>query len=76
MPKPDLEWVPVSEACRRLGINRQRVHQLIRTGELESLRVGPLWLVSARSVEARLKNFPKGQGRRRWARIMQSRKRR
>jgi hypothetical protein len=73
--QPNLAWVPVSEAIRRLGVGKQRIHQLLVAGLLDGQQFGSLWLVSAKSIEARLTEHPKGGGRRRWQRYQQSRNR-
>ena len=44
----------VSEAAEALGVNRQRVHQLIKTGKLSAAKVGSTWIVDGASVDARL----------------------
>lgn len=41
------QMVPVSEAARRLGVNRFRVHQRIAAGSLKAEKVGSSWLVDA-----------------------------
>lgn len=41
----------VPEACRALGLTKQRVHQMIASGVLDVRRVGRDLLVSARSVK-------------------------
>jgi excisionase family DNA binding protein len=42
-----VDLVPVSEAARRLGVNRYRIHQRIAAGSLRAKKVGSLWLVDA-----------------------------
>lgn len=41
------ELVPVSEAARRLGVTRNRVHQRIAEGSLRAEKAGSTWLVDA-----------------------------
>ena len=42
-----VDLVPVSEAARRLGVNRYRIHQRIADGSLRAEKVGRIWLVDA-----------------------------
>lgn len=44
----------VAQAASELGVNRQRVHQLIRAGKLTASRVGSVWIVDADSVRRRI----------------------
>jgi len=48
------------QAAKVLGVPTQRVHELIREGELEARHDEETghWLVSVRSVEARLQKLP------------------
>jgi hypothetical protein len=54
--------VPVAEAAELLGVNRQRVHQLLRSGALRGDRLGHSWFVSLDSIHARRALAP-GRGR-------------
>ena len=47
-------WIPVWGAAKLLKVSRQRVYQLIQSGGIVARRVGRTWLVSHRSVEARM----------------------
>jgi len=47
-------WISTREAARRLKVSRQRVGQLIASGAVVARRSGVIWLVSGRSVEARI----------------------
>lgn len=56
-------WLTLQEASDRLGRTRQRVHQLLRTGELMGCRTPQprgraRWAVDPASVEARLAEQP------------------
>src|SRR5258708_6769801 len=52
----------VAEAAERLGISPGRVRKLISSGALEAEQVGPVWLVSAESVDHRRSDpVPRGQ---------------
>ena len=55
MRTPDKDWVSTKEASDLLGISRQRVNILIHGGKLEAIGIGRFWLVSRKSVAARLK---------------------
>lgn len=55
-----LEIMSVTEAAQRLGVNRARVHQLIKAGLLEAEKIGNTFVVSNASVEKRLESMPKG----------------
>ena len=45
---------PVPRAAVLLGISRQRVLQLIQTGDLEAVKIGKDWFVSSLSVQERM----------------------
>ena len=47
------------DAAQALGISRQRVYVLVTTGKLDAKRFGRMWLVTPKSVQARLEKFPK-----------------
>lgn len=44
----------VKEAAGMLDVSRQRVHQLLQSGQLEGRKVGKTWYVYRHSVENRL----------------------
>lgn len=48
------QWVPVAVAASRLGVSRQRVYELIKTGGLSWCKMGSLVLVGAKSIQMRL----------------------
>jgi hypothetical protein len=52
-------YVGTREASERLGVNRQRVHQLIAAGQLEAKLIAGTWFVSLPSIERRLAASPK-----------------
>lgn len=45
----------VAQAAERLGVNRQRVHQLLNQRKLTGTRVGAIWLVDQAGVEERVR---------------------
>ena len=47
-------WIPVSQAARRLKVSRQRAYQLLDQGLIHGRKVESTWLVSSRSVDARI----------------------
>lgn len=49
----DVKWVPVRTAAKTLGVSMARVYQLIKDGELVSMKVDLTVLVSMRSCNAR-----------------------
>ena len=52
-----IDWerlVSVQEAAGMLGVNRQRVHQLLGSGKLDGAKVGGTWVIDRASVERRL----------------------
>jgi hypothetical protein len=55
-------YVPVSSCGLMLGVTRQRVHALIKSGQLVSVKLGSTRLVSMRSVQGlvELRNRSKG----------------
>jgi len=50
----EVKWVPVATAARQLKVTRQRIYQLVGQGELLGMKVDRTWLVSLRSVNARI----------------------
>ena len=50
----EVKYVPVSYVRQQLGVSRQRVYQLLKSGDLGGVRIGGTWLVSSRSVQARI----------------------
>ena len=47
------ELLPVARVAEQLGVSRKRVYQLIESGKLESLRLGPRGLrVTRASIDA------------------------
>lgn len=53
-----VDLVPVSEAARRLGVNRYRIHQRIAAGSLRAEKVGSIWLVDARDLRPGRRSRP------------------
>lgn len=47
-------WMSTAQAAELLGVNRQRVVQLIAAGKLDAVKVGRSYNVSAASVDARI----------------------
>jgi excisionase family DNA binding protein len=41
----------ITEAAERLGMTRQRVHQLIQEGRLTAAQHGRMWLISESEIE-------------------------
>lgn len=50
----ETSWVSVAAAAKELLVSRQRVYQLIKSGGVNGRRSGRTWLVSHRSVTARV----------------------
>ena len=44
----------ITEAAGILGVSRQRVHALVKAGQLDARKVGNTWSVYRHSVEARM----------------------
>lgn len=60
------ELITVTEAAKRLGVSRSRVHALIRTGRLPATRLSNIWVIDAKDlklVENRPEGWPKGRKR-------------
>lgn len=53
-----VDLVPVSEAARRLGVSRHRVHQRIADGSLRAEKVGSIWLVDAADLRPPRRSRP------------------
>jgi excisionase family DNA binding protein len=51
---PATRYMSVAEAAEALDVNRQRVHQLIKSGKLSARKVGGSWTVSEASVRYRI----------------------
>src|SRR5947209_122840 len=56
------DWVTAQEAANALGVSRPRVHQLVRTGELEARRMAGRLFVGSRSLE-RVQRGRRSRGR-------------
>lgn len=50
----ETHWIPASRAAKLLKVSRQRIYQLLRDGLISGQQVDRTWLISARSVDARL----------------------
>ena len=46
------------EAARRLGITRQRVLELLRTGRIKASKFGRDWMVDEAAVAAHVRGLP------------------
>ncbi len=57
----DEQWMLISQAAQLLGVNKQRITQLLLSGKLEGKHFGKFWIVSRKSVEARAKHLPELQ---------------
>jgi hypothetical protein len=53
----NLGWVPTAVARKRLGVTRQRVYQLVRTGVLASCKQEGVTLISVASIDARIRSI-------------------
>jgi excisionase family DNA binding protein len=56
---------PVSDAAEMLGVSRVRVHQLIKSGHLEAVKIGKQYFVDSLSLQERIDRFgthPEKQG--------------
>jgi len=51
---PATEYVSLTDAADILGISRQRVHVMLKSGQLNGRKVGSTWIVSRQSVEKRM----------------------
>lgn len=52
--------IPVSEAARRIGITRQRLHKLIANGQIHAVRLGRYLYVEETELERYLQ-LPRGK---------------
>lgn len=52
--EPPTAWIPVTRAAKQLKVTVWRVYQLLKSGAVLGRKVESTWLVSARSVEARI----------------------
>lgn len=59
----------VAEAAEALGVNRQRVHQLIRDGKVSAAKIGGTWIVDGASVQARIESKSNAFTSRDWAKL-------
>ena len=48
---------PVSGAADMLGVSRARVHQLIKSGQLEAVQIGKQYFVDSLSLQERIERF-------------------
>ena len=51
----EVKWIPVSTAAKTLGVSTKRVYQIIDAGGMVSMKVDSTVLVSARSVDDRVR---------------------
>ena len=51
---PPTEHVSITDAADMLGVSRQRVHVMLRGGQLHGRKVGTTWMVSLASVARRM----------------------
>ena len=49
------EECSITEAAEMLGVSRQRVHQLIKSGAIDARKVGNAWCVNVASVMRRVR---------------------
>jgi len=50
----EVKWLPMAAARGLLKVSRQRIYQLLGTAELSGMQVNGTWLISARSIDARI----------------------
>jgi len=48
---PDAKWLTVETVARHFGCTPKKIRRLIRSGELEGVRLGRNWRVDHRSVD-------------------------
>lgn len=48
----------ITEAAENLGVSRQRVHAMLKAGQLEGRKIGNTWAISRDSVAKRLTKSP------------------
>jgi excisionase family DNA binding protein len=53
------EWLTVTEAARLIGYHPDTVRKLVRAGEIESRKFGPLWQVSRAALFAYVEQINK-----------------
>jgi excisionase family DNA binding protein len=61
MPAMDAQQLlPLAEAAKRIGITRQRLHQLIDHGQIQAVRLGRYLYIEASEVDRYLQ-LPEGR---------------
>jgi len=50
----EVKWLPMAAARVLLRVSRQRIYQLLGISELSGMQVNGTWLISLRSIEARI----------------------
>lgn len=50
---PPTEFVSITDAAEILGVTRQRVHQLLKSGQLHGRQIGEAWMACRYNVEER-----------------------
>jgi len=53
------DYITSPEAQKLLGVNRQRISALLKTGQLRGKKDGRRWMIERASVEERLKALRK-----------------
>lgn len=56
------EYITVDETLRRFGIRRTKFYELIRSGEIEAVKMGTRTLVRIESVRAFIDRLPRMNG--------------
>jgi excisionase family DNA binding protein len=55
-------FMSVDEACRLVSLGRNRLYQLLKTGEVTAVKDGRRTLVSVKSLLARMEHLPREIG--------------
>lgn len=56
----DIDLIPLSEAAKRLGITRQRLHKLISNHQIRAIRLGRYHYIEEPEI-ARYSQLPQGK---------------
>ena len=64
-PDPEDKLRTIAETAKRLRLSERQVHRLIRSGALAAFKIGRLWRITDRAIDALLEKsryHPKGGG--------------
>ena len=56
-----MKILSATEAAKRLGLSRQRVHLLVQQGRIKAARIGHAWTITERALAEFAKTRPRNR---------------